>query len=138
MQIILYFYALFLYPILNCIISTLTGEALYRFLLSQAETSPTFLIQCRGTHNETRSRLVTKTDDQGNQYTETEYYTETVTDFDFKIRHPVPLRCSPIVDCSGATEPAYRGRMSREVGLPGDTTKADRATMKRFKAWGVE
>jgi hypothetical protein len=28
--------------------------------------------------------------------------------------------------------------MSREVGLPGDTAKADRSTMKRFKAWQVE
>jgi len=28
--------------------------------------------------------------------------------------------------------------MSREVGLPGDTARADRSTMKRFKAWRVE
>jgi hypothetical protein len=28
--------------------------------------------------------------------------------------------------------------MSREVGIPGDTAKADRSTMKRFKAWRVE
>ena len=105
-------------------------------MLSQAETPPTFFIHCRGTHNETRTRLVTRTDAQGRQYTETEHYTETVTDFDFKIGQPVP---------PGATqwtavdeEPAYRGRMSREVGLPDDTTKADRSTMKRFKAWRME
>jgi hypothetical protein len=121
---------------LNYIISTLTGEALYRFLLSQAETPPTFHVHCRGTHNETRSRLVTKTDAQGNQYTETEYYTETVTDFDFKIRHPVPPRATQWTVADD--EPSYRGCMSREVGLPGDTTKADRSTMKRFKAWRVE
>ena len=81
-------------------------------------------------------RFVTRTDPQGRPFTETESYTETVTDFDFKIRQPV---------LPGATqwtvadeEPAYRGGMSREVGLPGDTTKADRSTMKRFKAWRVE
>jgi hypothetical protein len=28
--------------------------------------------------------------------------------------------------------------MSREVGVPGDTAKADRSTMKRFRAWRVE
>lgn len=114
----------------------MTGEALYRFLLSQAETPPTFLIHCRGTHNETRSRLVTKTDAQGRQHTETEYYTETVTDFDFKIKQPVPPRATQWTVAD--EEPAYRGRMSREVGVPGDTTKADRSTMKRFKAWRVE
>ena len=112
------------------------GEALYRFLLSQAETPPTFQIHCRGTHNETRTRLVNKTDPQGRQYTETETYTETVTDFDFRINQPVPPRATQwtIAD----EEPAYRGRMSREVGLPGDTAKADHSTMKRFKAWRVE
>lgn len=28
--------------------------------------------------------------------------------------------------------------MSREVGLPGDTAKADRSSLNRFKAWRVE
>jgi hypothetical protein len=117
-------------------ISTLTGEALYRFLLSQAETPPTFLIQCRGTHDETHTRFVNKTDSQGRQQTETESYTETVIDFDFKIEQPVPPRATQwtVLD----EEPAYRGRMTREVGLPGDTIKADRDTEKRFKAWRVE
>lgn len=105
-------------------------------MLSQAETPPTFLIHCRGTHDETRSRFVSKTDGQGREYTETEYYTETVTDFDFKIRQPVPPRATQWTVAD--EEPAYRGRMSREVGLPGDTAKADRSTMKRFKAWQVE
>lgn len=114
----------------------ITGEALYRFLLSQAETPPTFHIHCRGTHDETRTRFVNRTDAQGRQYTETEYYTETVTDFDFKIMQPVPPRATQWTVAD--EEPAYRGGMSREVGLPGDTTKADRSTMKRFKAWRVE
>jgi hypothetical protein len=117
-------------------IPTLTGEALYRFLLSQAETPPTFLIQCRGTHDETHTRFVSKTDSQGRQVTETESYTETVIDFDFKIEQPVPPRATQwtVVD----EEPAYRGSMSREVGLPGDTIKADSDARKQFKAWRVE
>jgi hypothetical protein len=126
---------LFLSPYLTVFISTLTGEALYRFLLSQAETPPTFLIHCRGTHKEGRTRYVHKTDAQGCRHTETEHYTETVTDFDFKISQPV---------LPGATqwtvadeEPAYRGRMSREVGLPGNTTMANSSTINRFKAWRV-
>lgn len=105
-------------------------------MLSQAVTPPTFLIHCRGTHDETHTRFVSRTDPQGRQFTETETYTETVTDFDFKIEQPVPSR--PIQWTVADEEPAYRGRMNREVGLPGDTIKADRSTMKQFKAWRVE
>jgi len=112
------------------------GEALYRFLLSQAETPPTFVIHCRGTHDETRRRLVDKTDSRGRQYTDTEYHTETITDFDFKIEHQVPFRSMQW--SVGDEEPAYRGRMRREMGVPGETTKADRDTTKLFKAWRVE
>jgi hypothetical protein len=113
-----------------------TGEALYRFLLSQAETPPTFLIRCRGTHDETHTRFVNKTDSQGRRYTDTESYTETITDFDFTIEQPVPPRATQWTVAD--EEPAYRGRMGREVGLPGDTTKADGDSKKRFKAWRVE
>ena len=126
----------FLSPYRTVLISTLTGEALYRFLLSQAETPPTFHIHCRGEHNETRTRFVSKTDYQGRQYTETEQYTETVTDFDFRIKQPVSPRATQWTVAD--EEPAYRGRMSREVGLPDETTKTDRSTMKRFKAWRAE
>ena len=105
-------------------------------MLSQAETPPTFFVHCRGTHDETRTRFVSRTDAQGRQHTETESYTETVTDFDFKIRQPVPPRATQWTVAD--EEPAYRGRMRREVGLPGDTTETDRSTMKRFKAWRVE
>jgi hypothetical protein len=105
-------------------------------LLSQAETPPTFLIHCRGTHDETHTRFVNKTDSQGRQYTESENDTETVTDFDFKIAQPVPPRALQWTVADG--EPAYRGRMNREVGLPGDTTKADGDTKKQFKDWREE
>ncbi|KAI0305305.1 hypothetical protein B0F90DRAFT_1703335 [Multifurca ochricompacta] len=112
------------------------GEALYRFLLSQAETPPDFLIQCRGTHSETHTRLVDKTDSRGRRYTDTEHYTENVTDFDFTIEYQVPPRATQWT--VGDEEPAYRGHMSREVGPPGETTKADRATRKAFESWLVK
>ena len=117
-------------------IPTPSGEALYRFLLSQAETPPTFTIHCRGTHDETHTRFVNKTDSQGRRDTETESYTETVTDFDFKIEQAVLPRATQWTVPDG--EPTYRGRMSREVGLPWDTIEADGDTKKRFKAWRVE
>ncbi|KAI0252863.1 hypothetical protein BJV78DRAFT_1124070 [Lactifluus subvellereus] len=112
------------------------GEALYRFLLSQAETPPSFRIHCRGTHNETRTRLVERTDSRGRKYTDTEAYAETVTDFDFAIDQHVPPRATQWT--VGDEVPAYRGRMSREVGAPGGATKADRDTTKAFKSWLVE
>ena len=115
---------------------TLTGEALYRFLLSQAEMPPTFRIHCCGTHDERRTRMVSRTDAQGRHHTEMESYTETVTDFDFKIMQPVPPRATQWTVAD--EEPAYRGRMSREVGLPGNTTKVAGETKKQFKAWRAE
>ena len=113
-----------------------TGEALYRFLLSQAETPPTFLIHCRGTNTETRTRLVEKTDSDGRQCTETVQYCETVTDFDFKIECQVPPRATQWTVADD--EPAYRGRMCREVGPPGGTIKADYGITSRFEALRVE
>jgi len=99
---------------------------------------PTLFVHCRGTHNETRTRLVDRTDSQGRRHTDVETYTETVTDFDFKIEHEVPPRATQWT--VGDDEPAYRGRMSREVGLPGGGTSAaaDRKTAKKFKAWRAE
>ena len=111
----------------------ITGEALYRFLLSQAETPPTFLVHCLGTHQESRPRQVERTDSRGRRYTDTEYDNEIVTDFDFTIEHEIPPRA--IEWTVGDGEPAYRGRMYREVGTPGETTKVDAATIKSFEAW---
>jgi hypothetical protein len=105
-------------------------------LLSQAETPPTFRIHCRGTHDETHSRLVDRTDSRGRKYTDTEHFTETVTDFDFMIEHQVPPRVMQWT--VGDEVPAYRGRMTREVGPPGGTIKADCRTKKAFKSWLVE
>ncbi|KAH8993645.1 hypothetical protein EDB86DRAFT_2929159 [Lactarius hatsudake] len=112
------------------------GEALYRFLLSQAETPPTFLIHCRGTHNEKRPHRVEKTDSEGRKYTDTEYDTETITDFDFTIEHRVPPRATQWTVRDD--EPAHRGSMNQEVGPPGDLTRANSATVASLRAWRVE
>ena len=110
-----------------------TGEALYRFLLSQAETPPTLLIHCSGSHEESRPYQVDKTDSQGRRYIETEYRNETITDFDFTIEHQVPPRATQwtVQDA----EPAFRGRMSKEVGPPGQTTKAGLDAINSFADW---
>jgi hypothetical protein len=94
---------------------------------------PTFVVHCRGTHEETHTRVVDRTDSRGRWRTDTEFYSETVTDFDFGIEYKVPRRATQWT--VGDDEPAYRGRMHREVGQPGQITKADRSTKKRFKAW---
>lgn len=60
-------------------LTTLKGEALYRFLLSQSTTRPDYRMHLRGTHTESKSRTVTKTDSNGNTTHTTEHYTETVT-----------------------------------------------------------
>ncbi|KAI9433005.1 hypothetical protein H4582DRAFT_2082826 [Lactarius indigo] len=114
----------------------LTGEALYHFLLSQAETPPTFLIHCRGTHDEKRPRRVEKTDSEGHKYTDTEYDTETITDFDFTIEHQVPPRATQWMVRD--EEPAYRGSMSKKTGLPGEPAQVEGATIASFKAGQVE
>lgn len=54
------------------------GEALYRFLLSHAETPPTFYVHLRGTHTESRTRTVSRRDDDGHHRTHHEHYTEEV------------------------------------------------------------
>jgi hypothetical protein len=113
-----------------------TGEALYRFLLSQAETPPTFHIHCRGTHEERHPYHVEKKDAQGRRYTDTEYRTETVTDFDFMIEHQIPSRATQWT--VGDSDPAYRGHMSKELGPPGQTIKADHDTIKSFGTWAKE
>ncbi|KAJ3553990.1 hypothetical protein NP233_g12520 [Leucocoprinus birnbaumii] len=84
------------------------GEALYRFLLTQAtQRPPGYRIRCQGSHNETRYRFVTGHDHgshnnghhhhHGRSNTRTESYTERVTDFDFYIdvTPPIPSQQTP-------------------------------------------
>ncbi|CAA7265823.1 unnamed protein product [Cyclocybe aegerita] len=137
------------------------GEALYRFLLAQSEIPPTYRMNCRGTHHETRQRWVTERDSEGRTRNRRETYTETVTDFDFNIditpaqltlalphtltsaveRRPAHIHWSVPDD-----EPAYRGRMVREYdeapGLvvgggerKGGKRTAKRKEVKAYKKW---
>ena len=85
------------------------GEALCRFLLSHAAESPIVRISCRGSHVEKRRKP---------QLISDKNYTQTVTiiDFDFciDIQSKVPVVQWSVPD----NEPAYRGRMVREVEGP--------------------
>ena len=81
------------------------GEALYRFLLSQAPFSPIIRISCHGTHTESRERT---------RFLSDEKYTETVTVTDFNFCIDIESN-APVVQWSVADdEPAYRGLMVRE------------------------
>ncbi|PPQ99605.1 hypothetical protein CVT24_005181 [Panaeolus cyanescens] len=120
------------------------GEALYRFLLSQAATPPSYRIQCKGTHDETRHRRVTERDANGRTRQKSESYTETITDFDFciSIRPPPNHISQPVYWTVGDDDPAYRGRMVREVEttLPYLThekgrRKAKRKDVNAYKDW---
>ncbi|KIY64818.1 hypothetical protein CYLTODRAFT_445755 [Cylindrobasidium torrendii FP15055 ss-10] len=109
------------------------GEALYRFLLSQARTPPKLSLHIRGDHQETRWRTVSRTSN-GETHTEQESYTETVVDFDFVIgldRYILPdVAQWSVLD----TDPVYRGRMVQEI-LGDAPRKALRKEKKKFGQW---
>lgn len=103
------------------------GEALYRFLIAQSSTPPTYHLRITGTHEEARTRIVNsnhrrKIGDDGVK-TKTEITTEVVVDFDFRIdltpniikdSAHAPVQWSVLDD-----EPAYRGKVYRQVEVPG-------------------
>ncbi|KAH8100670.1 hypothetical protein BXZ70DRAFT_1008159 [Cristinia sonorae] len=92
------------------------GEALYRFLLSEARSPPKLLVSLHGSHKEHRYRTVTHKDAKGHTKTRTESYEETIVDFSFSIdlsQHIIP---NSVVHWSVPDEePAYRGKMYKEV-----------------------
>lgn len=100
--------------------SLYTGEALYRFLLSESQLRPSYLLHCRGTHSETRSRWVQERDSHGHSRSRRETYSEHVTDFDFciEIVPEVTEGREPIQWSVRDDEPAYRGKMVREYEGP--------------------
>ena len=111
------------------------GEALYRFLLSHASDPPTFTLHIEGTHTEHHTRIVFNSGDgdNGGDFHH-EDYTETVTDFDFRIdlTHYLLQVTHWTVDDS---EPAYRGKMVREVEeQDGISLQKRAATRKEGKA----
>ncbi|KAF9237334.1 hypothetical protein BU15DRAFT_22813, partial [Melanogaster broomeanus] len=113
------------------------GEALYRFLLSQASIPPRIILHCKGSHNETHTRLV-KSRHEGQTRMRTEQYTERIVDFDFSIDVGQHIFGEPAHWSVGDSTPAYRGRMFREVGIGGEKRKAKRAETKAAKAWENE
>ncbi|KAG8792262.1 hypothetical protein FRC12_006645 [Ceratobasidium sp. 428] len=126
------------------------GEALYRFLLAHASTPPNLLLNCRGTHSETRVRHVTRSETRdGRTVTrvEPETYTETIVDFDFSIDISHHLRqLPPVYWTVPDNEPAYRGGMKREVltdtlsgvrRVPRRVLKAGRVWRERREKWGL-
>jgi hypothetical protein len=104
------------------------------------------MLHCRGTHNETRTRTVSATDNKGNVTHRTETYLEEVIDFDFYVDVTPYLVPGPPVQWSVAdSEPAYRGQMVREIVGEFDNELgrvvyhgASRKTLKEFKAWKSE
>ena len=113
------------------------GEALYRFLLSQAVTPPRMFLHCRGSHEETHTRFV-RSQRGDHSDLRTEQYTERIVDFDFKIDVGQPIFGDPTHWSVGDSTPAYRGRMFREVGVGGEKRKAEKAELKAAKAWDNE
>jgi hypothetical protein len=124
------------------------GEALYRFLLSQALSPPIYLLRCTGTHDETHIRTITSTNSRGRVKQRSETYTETVTDFDFTIDvgRNIPVNSGPVHWSVPDSEPAYRGGMVREVEVAFNDAivlgkarrKATKHEIKLSKAWKDE
>ncbi|KAG0708832.1 hypothetical protein DFH29DRAFT_842510 [Suillus ampliporus] len=113
------------------------GEALYRFLLSQASTPPTVILRCKGSHNETHTRMV-HSHDNGQARIKTEQYTERVTDFDFCIDVGQHIFGEPTHWSYADSTPAYRGRMYQEVGICEEKRKAKKSERKAAKVWDSE
>ncbi|KDQ63576.1 hypothetical protein JAAARDRAFT_29597 [Jaapia argillacea MUCL 33604] len=111
------------------------GEALYRFLLSQASTPPTFLCHCRGTHTEPRRRTVSSTGSRRRSRTRTKSHTKTITDFDFYLDVGRHIVLGPIHWSMADDEPGYRGLVVRQMETVEGRRKATREERKGFKAW---
>lgn len=112
-------------------------------------TPPTYHLHCRGTHDETRTRVASYPDNKGRVRYRSESYTETVTDFDFTIdigRNLPTTSSGPVHWSVPDSEPAYRGKMVKEVELcyaEAQTAgkarrKANRRENKSSKAWEHE
>ena len=89
--------------------STPIGEALCRFLLSQATSSPIIRIFCVGTHTEDRERTHLFSNDK---------YRETFTVMDFNFCIDIESNALIVPWTVADDEPAYRGLMVREFEGP--------------------
>ncbi|KAG2154818.1 hypothetical protein DEU56DRAFT_770605 [Suillus clintonianus] len=113
------------------------GEALYRFLLSQALARPTVMLRCKGSHNETHTRMV-HSRHNGQTSMKTEQYTEHIIDFDFCIDVGQYIFGEPTHWSYADSTPAYRGRMYQEMGISEERRKAQKSERKAAKAWDAE
>lgn len=91
------------------------GEALYRFLLSHAQNRPRCYVSIHGDHVEQHTRKIRTTDSNGHTTTRTETHYKTVTDFDFNIDITQYISSGPVHWSLPDNEPAFRGRMFKEV-----------------------
>lgn len=113
------------------------GEALYRFLLRQAEIPPRLLLHCKGTHPETRMKTV-HYHENGHSRSRLESETITVTDFDFKIDITPNLVPGYELWTMDDGEPTYRGKMIKEVGVSGGKRKPDSITLSDAEQWAKQ
>ncbi|OBZ79486.1 hypothetical protein A0H81_01073 [Grifola frondosa] len=124
------------------------GEALYRFLLSHSQAPPTYLLHFYGDHMESRMRMVTRTEANGQTRTEPDILTTLGDpDFDFSIDVGQSIASGPVHWSVPDEEPAYRGKMYEEVDTRTTDTfhaelgvrrKAAKEEIKRAKQWEEE
>ncbi|KAH8835709.1 hypothetical protein DL96DRAFT_1575314 [Flagelloscypha sp. PMI_526] len=114
-----------------------TGEALFRFLLSQSMIPPLFYLHVQGSHDERRCRTTRR-----NGKLETEEYNEKIVDFDFRIDLSNYILSSPenyggpVYYSAADNEPCYRGAMVRQTRPPwGPLQKSGRRENKAFQRW---
>lgn len=91
------------------------GEALYRFLLSQAQRRPKLVAHLHGSHTERRYRTVTHKDAHGRVHTREESHDEVVEDFCFSVDASPGPQSSVVHWSVPDEEPAYRGKMYKQV-----------------------
>lgn len=113
------------------------GEALFRFLLSQASTPPKLDLHCKGSHDEVHTRFITH-NHNGHRRAETEQYTERVVDFDFKIDVGQHIVGPPTQWSVADSVPAYRGATFRQIGVDDERRIATKPERKAAQAWEDE
>ncbi|KAI0322628.1 hypothetical protein OF83DRAFT_1161020 [Amylostereum chailletii] len=109
------------------------GEALYRFLLSQAREKPNYVLHCRGSHSETHTRYVQHTNSRGQTETRRESDQVQVTDFDWCLDLTQFLLPDNTLWTAPDNEPVYRGQNSRALGVGRERVRAPKPTVNALK-----
>lgn len=96
-----------------------SGEALYRFLLSQSDIPPRMTMHVEGTHTEVNYVERVKRQPNGEMRVTREPLTDTIKDFSFSI-DLTPLLVGPPEEFTVPDdEPAFRGHMFRQTAKGG-------------------